>query len=135
MVALVVKGCGNLRPPEPKYDVTWDVSRVFKLLKKWGDNEQLSLIKLSKKLVMLLLCTAQRGQTIRRFHLSGLMFARFHMKHMLKHNQPGQPLSSIRLYAFNEDKNICPVRCLRSYIHRTKKISGSLLPHQSLIMQ
>lgn len=31
-VKWVLKGCGNLVPPEPKYDSTWDVSSVFKIL-------------------------------------------------------------------------------------------------------
>lgn len=75
MVALVVKGCGNINPPEPKYDSIWDVSVVFKMLESWGDNDKLSLLDLSKKLtVLLLLCTAQRGQTIWLFQLSGLRF-------------------------------------------------------------
>lgn len=64
-VSRVVKGCGNLNPPEPRYDSTWDVSKVFKTLETWGKNDDLSLLKLSKKTVMLLLlCTAHRGQTI-----------------------------------------------------------------------
>lgn len=129
MVALVVKGCGNVNPPEPKYDSIWDVSVVFKLLEKWGHNRKLSILQLSKKLTMLLLlCTAQRGQTVWRFTLSGLKFtddgARFHMRHQLKHNRPGEPLSSIKVVAFPDNKNICPISCLKEYLYRTKKLRG-----------
>lgn len=28
MVSLVVKGCGNLNPPEPKYNSTWDEDKI-----------------------------------------------------------------------------------------------------------
>lgn len=127
MVSLVLRGCGNLRPPEPKYDYTWDVSKVFKLFDKWGSNTKLSLLRLSKKLTMLLLlCTAQRGQTVWRFHLSGLKFtdygARFNMLHQLKHNKPGEPLCTIKVFKYQPKPSICPIMCLKEYIHRTRKI-------------
>lgn len=125
LVSLVVRGCGNLNPPEPRYDSTWDVSKVFKLFHKWGRNSKLRLGRLAHKLtVLLLLCTAQRGQTIWRMHLSGMRLmdygVRFRMKHQLKHNKPGEPLSSIKVVEFKEDPLICPVRCLKEYIYRTK---------------
>lgn len=127
IVSLVVKGCGNLNPPEPKYDTTWDVSKVFKVFHRWGRNSRLSLLKLSQKLtVLLLLCTAHRGQTIWFFNLSGLKFtdygARCNMQRQLKHNKPGEPLTSIKVYAYKNDTILCPVRCLKEYIYRTRKI-------------
>lgn len=127
MVSLVVKGCGNLNPPEPKYDSTWDVSKVFRLFHKWGRNSKLTLLKLSQKLtVLLLLCTAHRGQTIWRMHLSGMGITdcgvKFRMKHQLKHNKPGEPLSTIKVVEYPEDPIICPVRCLKEYIYRTKPL-------------
>lgn len=127
MVSLVVKGCGNINPPQPKYDSTWDVSTVFKLFHKWGRNSRLSLLKLSQKLtVLLLLCTAQRGQTIWKMHLSGMVLTdfgvRFRMRHQLEHNKPGEPLSSIKVVEYKEDPLICPIRCLKEYIFRTKNI-------------
>lgn len=127
IVSLVVKGCGNINPPQPKYDTTWDVSQIFRLFQRWGRNSRLPLIKLSQKLtVLLLLCTAQRGQTIWRMHLSGMRLTdfgvKFHMKHQLKHNKPGEPLSTIKVFAFQPDKQICPVRCLKEYIYRTKSL-------------
>lgn len=127
LVSLVVKGCGNINPPEPKYDTTWRVSKIFNLFRKWKSNSKLSLLELSHKLtVLLLLCTAQRGQTIWRFNLSGLKFTdyglRCNMRHQLKHNKPGESLSSIKVYAYNEEKTLCPVRCIREYIRRTRGI-------------
>lgn len=130
MVSLVVRGCGNINPPAPKYDLTWNVSKVFKLFHKWGRNSKLSLLKLSQKLtVLLLLCTAQRGQTIWRMHLSGMTLmdcgVRFRMKHQLKHNKPGEPLSSIKVVEYKEDPIICPIRCLKEYLYRTKFLRKS----------
>lgn len=137
MVSLVLRGCGNLRPPEPKYDSTWDVSKVFKLFNTWGRNSKLPLLKLSKKLTMLLLlCTAQRGQTIWRFHLSGLRFteygARFNMKHQLKQNKPGEPLCTIKIFAYDSNSEICPISCLREYIRRTSKLRNG---HDQLLLK
>lgn len=130
-VGRVVKGCGNLNPPEPKYDSTWDVSKVFRKLESWGRNSDLSLLRLSKKAVMLLLlCTAQRGQTVWLFKRSGLKWteygARFNMDCQLKHNQPGQPLNTIKVYAYPRNANICPVQCLKEYVTRTKRIRGPI---------
>lgn len=128
-VSGVVKGCGNLNPPEPRYDSTWDVSLVFRTLETWGNNSELSLLRLSKKTVMLLLlCTAQRGQTIWLFRISGLKWtdygARFNMAQQLKHNQPGDPLSTVKIYEYPRNRSICPVFCLRAYINRTQPIRG-----------
>lgn len=83
-------------------------------------------ILLSQKLtVLLLLSTAQRGQTIWRLHLSGMKLTdfgvKFHMQHQLKHNKPGEPLSTSKIYAYKPDSVICLVRCLKEYIHRTRK--------------
>lgn len=127
LVGRVVKGCGNLKPPEPKYDSTWDVSKVFRKLESWGRNCDLSFLKLSKKTVMLLLlCTAQRGQTIWLLQRSGLKWteygARFHMRHQLKHNQPGEPLSTLKIYEYPRNRNICPVQTLRAYMLHTKPL-------------
>lgn len=124
LVSRTVKGCGNLVPPHPKYDFVWDVSSVLQELENWGKNEDLSLLQLSKKLTMLLLlCTSQRGQTIWHLPISGLFYtdfgAKFHMKHQLKTNAPGDRLSCIKLYAYDDNRRLCPVRCLKHYIRRT----------------
>lgn len=131
MVGRVVKGCGNLKPPEPKYDTTWDVSKVFRLLESWGRNTDLTLLRLSKKtVILLLLCTAHRGQTVWMFKKSGLKWtdygARFNMDCQLKHNQPGEPLSTIKVYEYPRNRNICPVHSLRAYMDRTKSLRGKI---------
>lgn len=131
MVGRVVKGCGNIQPPEPRYDSTWDVSKVFRQIESWGKNSELTLLRLSKKTVMLLLlCTAQRGQTIWLLQKSGLKWtefgARFHMRHQLKHNQPGEPLSTVKIYEYPRNRNICPVTTLRAYIDRTKTLRQNI---------
>ena len=54
-------GVAHLRPGAPKYDKTWDPSCVFSYIREQSDNDLLSLLQLSRKLVILLaLATAQR---------------------------------------------------------------------------
>lgn len=48
-VSRVVKGCGNLKPPAPKYDITWDVSRVFHKLESWVETLTLHCYNCPKK--------------------------------------------------------------------------------------
>lgn len=130
-VCMVVKGVGNVKPPKPRYSSTWNVNDVLVLLKSWGPNELLKLKKLTLKLTMLLsLCTAQRGQTIWRISVSGLRFDQdgvlCHMKHMLKHNKVGEPLSVIPIACYEGDEMLCPVNCLKMYLRRTKKLRGEV---------
>lgn len=130
-VGLVVTAAGNADPPQPRYSSTWNVRDVFRLFKCWGRNSSLKLHFLTWKLtVLLLLCTAQRGQTIWLLPLSGMEETEdgliFKMKNMLKHNKPGDPLSVIRVAKFREDRRLCPVQCLRPYVRRTKDLRGEI---------
>lgn len=130
-VGMVVAATGNYNPPQPKYSSTWNVKDVFKVFKSWGRNTSLSLKYLSWKLVLLLLlCTAQRGQTIWLLKLSGMSETEdgvvFRMSDLLKHNRPGEPLSIIKIVKFKEDRRLCPVTCLRAYIRKTKELRGDI---------
>ncbi|CAG5109264.1 Protein of unknown function [Cotesia congregata] len=58
------KSIANIRPPKRKYNGTWDPDVVLKLLNQWPENGDLSLKRLSFKLVILLaLTTGHRMQT------------------------------------------------------------------------
>ena len=54
LVIRLLKGAFNLRPPKPRYSQTWDLSLMLTFLRKLGRNEELSLKKLTQKLIMLL---------------------------------------------------------------------------------
>ena len=59
-----MKGAFNLKPNEPKYDITWDPQIVLDLYGKKESNEKLTLKDLTKKLITLLaIITALRMQT------------------------------------------------------------------------
>lgn len=48
------------------------------------------------------------------------------MKHQLKHNKPGEPLSVIKLAKFGQDTRICPIQCLKAYIGKTRERRGNI---------
>lgn len=130
-ISMVVAAAGNAKPPEPRYSSTWNVKDVFNMFKRWGRNTHLSIKLLTWKLtVLLLLCTAQRGQTIWLLPLSGLEYTEegvsFRMKHQLKHNKPGEPLSVIKIARFPQDTRICPIQCLKAYITKTRDRRGNV---------
>ncbi len=126
LVSQLLKGVFNLRPPEPKYSCTWDVSRVLDFIKSLGPNEALDLKILSFKLVMLLGLTApdrssdlaKRDLRFCTFHPKGVSFKQAGLS---KTSRPGD-LPKISFHAaFPQDKDLCPVECLRSYEISTKE--------------
>ena len=61
LIKRLVKAAFQSRPPLPRYQTTWDVSKVLDLLKIWSPVQKLSLKLLTLKLVMLcMLVTGQR---------------------------------------------------------------------------
>ena len=57
LVARVLKGAFNERPPQPHYSHTWDVNTVTSYIDGMGDNANLNLQNLTMKLTMLLALT------------------------------------------------------------------------------
>lgn len=126
-VCMLIKALGNFNPPKPRYTKFWDVNLVLNLFRHWGRNSTLSTYRLTLKLtVLLLLLTAQRGQTIWRLNVSGCEMFKDHMsfkmKHLLKHNRTGQPLDTLIIPSYPKDALLCPLRTERAYIARTNPI-------------
>ena len=70
MMAKFMKGVFCLRPPEPKYFVTWDVRQVLNFLKTWAPAETLSLKQFTLKMIMLAaLITAARSSSVNKMDL------------------------------------------------------------------
>ena len=60
-----MKGIFNLRPPRPRYESTWDVSKVHHFLRSLSPVKYLKLKDLTLKLTMLIALTnAARAQLI-----------------------------------------------------------------------
>ena len=70
-----MKGIFSLRPPKPRYFVTWDVNHVLQLLRSWSPAKSLSLKKLSSKLAVLgALITASRSSSLAKLDLKFRFF-------------------------------------------------------------
>ena len=128
LVCRLLKGVFNLRPPLPRYDYTWDVTKVTSFLRDLGDNKQMTLKGLTQKLAMLLaLVLAHRSSGLARLTLQGRRFTPegilLATKGIAKHTRPGQEenLQPVTIPMFKEDRRLCPVECLKAYIAATSQ--------------
>lgn len=127
LVKWFCKSCYIQRPPQPRYSDIWSVDRVLIWLEKLGTNTKMSRKLLSLKItLLLLLVSSQRGQTILNLHVDRMLCTKeritFKMKVLLKHNQLGQPLDAVTLFAYPKNKKLCIVRTITRYLERTNDI-------------
>ena len=131
LVCQLLKGIFHLRPPEPKYSHTWSVSQVLTYIKSLGNNEGLSLKLLSLKLVTLLALTApdrssdlaKKDLRFRVYYPEGVSFR---LPGLSKTSKPGDSPKSSFHASFGEDKDLCPVSCLKCYETNTKEFRSCL---------
>ncbi len=64
LVVRLMKGISISRPPQPRYQFTWDVKTVTNFLTTLGENSSLSLKHLSLKLCMLMALTCPERSSI-----------------------------------------------------------------------
>ena len=134
-VCWLLKGCYEQNPPKPRYDSFWDVNQVFRLIKQWGPNKDLTLKRLSFKIaILLLLVSSQRGQTIINLSVQDMILEDtkvvFKMKVLLKHNRLGDRLDTLVLQQFNQCKRLCVVRTVGAYLKATELVRG----HDQLLL-
>jgi hypothetical protein len=124
------KGVFRLRPPKPKYDITWDTSCVLDHLKTQFPNEDLTLERLTKKCCTLLsLVTAHRMQTLSKIKINNIdiLDTKIIIKipDLIKTSRLGANQPIIVLPFFREKPEICPSTTLTSYINRTATLRSS----------
>lgn len=124
------KGVFRLKPPTPKYDVTWDTSIVLGELSKRYPNEDLSLEQLSKKCATLLaLTTAHRVQTLSKICIQNLITSDsqiiIKIPDLIKTSRTGNNQPALYLPFFYQKPEICPARTLLAYLDRTKTLRGN----------
>ena len=122
-----MKGVFNIRPALPRYEVTWDVSVVFKYLKKLHPPQSLSLKELSLKLVTLLaLLAGQRHQTLKYLDVINMSFTRngvkFRIAELLKHSRPGHHVPELVFPSYDQDERLCPVQYIIQYLKVIKDL-------------
>jgi hypothetical protein len=124
----LLKGVFEMRPSLPKYQDTWDVTVVLKVLEAWNLDD-ISLKDLSFKLSMLLaITTSQRIQTLKALCIDNMVLKAdqciFKIDVLLKTSQPGKHLSKVVIAAYLDKKNLCPVQHLKSYLEKTSTLRG-----------
>lgn len=121
------KGVFRIRPPVPRYNETWDTSIVLNYLATVYPYENISLEKLSKKLITLLaLVTAHRVQTMSKITIDNITFRteRIIIKivDLIKTSRSGSCQPLLTLPYFLERPDICPAKCLEAYISLTNQL-------------
>lgn len=125
------KGVSKQRPPKPKYNVTWDPSKVLDHLCQWPSNEQLSLKQLSLKLVTLLaLTTGQRMQTLSLIEIENIRTCKEYIEikipARIKTSGPGRAQPTLMLPFYEENKKVCVATTLQDYLSRTSEVRAGL---------
>lgn len=116
------KGLSNLRPPKPKYEVTWDPKIMLDYFENL-QNKDLSLELLSKKLATLLaLVTGQRIQTLSLINIKNIIIKEdlieIKIPEKIKTLKLGRNQPILFLPFYKENLNICPANTLLCYIKR-----------------
>jgi integrase len=128
LIARCIQGMWELKPQKAKYESFWDPEIILEKVKSWGPNEDLSLEKLTDKLIILLkLAIFGRTADLNGIRRSSLVFRENEMSLKIfgsKENRSRQTPSSTPIYVADfEDPIICPVRCMRNYLDRTAEIT------------
>ena len=130
-------GVFNLRPPKPKLSFLWAVDILFRYFEQQEDNHLLSDIILTQKLIILLLLLgAHRLRIIKLFSINNMVLSdlsvTFIPTEVLKHSRKEKPLDKFEYRAYDEDKTLCVIACLKEYISRHNKHEG-LITDQLII--
>lgn len=129
LVRRFMRGIFTSRPQLPKYSTIWDVNIVFKYIASLGDNDKLTLLTLSEKLViLLLLISGQRGQTVHLMNLNDVHVYSdkivIYFSSLLKHSSPKRHLEPLIITHYPINNKLCVVRTTREYLDRTTPIRG-----------
>lgn len=118
----------HLRPPQPRYSDTWDVSRVLShISSKWDDNKKLSLKQITKKVTILLaLVLASISSDLVRLSLKGRRYTQegvpLQCTGLAKQVRPSSLTAQEVFVTAFEDEALRPVACLRVYESLTSSV-------------
>lgn len=125
-----MKGIYERKAPQPKYNKIWDASVVLDYLASLKPVNELKLKDLTLKLLMLLLLvTGQRGQSMHLLNISTMTLneksCNFQLTSHTKTSKPWNPSHGIVVNAFEQNQDLCPVHTLKEYIKRTQNLRGN----------
>jgi integrase len=124
-VVLFMKGAFNLKPTRPRYTSTWDSSVVLQFLERWAPASDISLEKLTMKLmVLILLITGQRPQLLTKLNLANMKESSDAFEFILeitdyKQGRVNYRPGAIILKQYPTNKKLCAFHYLKVYIQRT----------------
>ena len=129
LVARLLKGAFNDRPPLPRYSSTWEVQVVLDYLQSLGLNESLSLKHVTWKTVMLLALTRPSRSVdlsnldlkMRSFRSEGVEFA---STGLAKQTRQGRTIANFFFPSCPDKPELCPVQALRAYESQTEMLRG-----------
>ena len=130
LVSRFLKGIYETRKPQPKYNTILDVAIVLKHLKTLEPLEELSLNDFTLKLLLLLLlATGQRGETIYVLSLDGMTMSplscTFDLVELIKTSKRNKRTDSIDIHGYQVDNGLCPLLTLKEYLKRTAPMRGT----------
>lgn len=130
LVKRFMKGVFNKRPALPRYNTTWDAGQVLSTVGKWSPASGLSLEKLTRKLlILMLLLSAQRGQTITLLDIRNMSpkvlmnttgRVAFTLGDPLKTSTNRNHTGQLVFKSYPPDRTLCVVRYLAEYLKRTE---------------
>lgn len=128
------KGVSILKPQKAKYNETWEPATVISYLKTLWPNKDLSLERLSQKLVTLLaIVTAQRVQTLSRVCLNNIMKMRdkieIRITERVKTSGRNRPQPCLCMPFFPDQPEVCVARTLIDYLDATMNLRNPLEKH------
>lgn len=129
-VHLFMRALHNRNPPKSRYSRFWDVAIVFDYLRSLPNNKHLSVMQLGfKVLILLLLVTGHRGQTMVALSLDNIHIHDdeivFDLNTLLKSNRLGDTCSTVAVQTFPSERKLCVVSAIRNYISKTSEIRSS----------
>lgn len=131
IVSRLFKGFYRLRPPTPKYDVTWDTSIVLDYIANLYPNSEIGLEALTKKLITLLaLVTAHRVQTLSLILIKNISVnentVSIKISDLIKTSKLGSNQPNLIIPFYTVRPNICPAKTLLAYLEKTKLLRGNV---------
>lgn len=118
-----MKGVFRLRPPQPRYNLTWDPQQVLSFLRGLSD---LDLKVVSTKLVtLLILATGQRIQTISLIKCSNILELEsgvtIFISDLMKTSGPKREQPCLKLPYFTEEPRLCVASLIKKYLEMTQE--------------
>ena len=131
-------GAFNTRPPQARYQRTWDVNQVLEHIRTLGDNSQMSMKFLTHKLAMLLALTnVNRAHELQRLNPALIRdhghYIIWHIDKLTKVKRPSRSEVKLTLYEFTETA-LDALACLRVYLTRTSLWRNSVAKQEQLFL-